>query len=41
MPIKNRLADMHAEIAEWRRDLHQHPEIMYETRRTASLVAKK
>lgn len=41
MPIKNRLAEMHAEIVAWRRDLHRHPEIMYETRRTASIVAQK
>ncbi len=41
MPIKNRLAEMHAEITEWRRDLHAHPEILYDTHRTAALVADK
>ena len=41
MPIKNRLAEMHEEIAGWRRDIHQHPEILYETHRTSALVAGK
>jgi hippurate hydrolase len=27
MPPKNRFAEMQPEIAAWRRDLHQHPEI--------------
>jgi hippurate hydrolase len=41
MPIKNRLAEMHAEIAAWRRDIHENPELMYDTHRTAALVADK
>jgi amidohydrolase len=41
MPIKNRLAEMQAEIAEWRRDIHENPELMYDTHRTAALVAEK
>ncbi|WP_171167291.1 M20 aminoacylase family protein [Ruegeria sp. HKCCA0370] len=41
MPIKNRLAEMHEEITGWRRDIHQHPEILYDTHRTSALVAKK
>ncbi len=41
MPIKNRFAEMHAEITGWRRDIHQHPEILYETHRTSALVAEK
>lgn len=41
MPIKNRFADLHQEISEWRRDLHEHPEILFETHRTAALVADK
>ncbi|NDW44746.1 M20 aminoacylase family protein [Ruegeria sp. PrR005] len=41
MPIKNRLAEMHAEITEWRRDIHRHPEILYETHRTSAMVADK
>ena len=41
MPIKNRIADMQPEIAEWRRDLHENPELMYDTHRTAGIVADK
>ncbi|SDW18873.1 hippurate hydrolase [Ruegeria halocynthiae] len=41
MPIKNRLAEMHEEITGWRRDIHQHPEILYDTLRTSALVAEK
>ncbi|WP_298846723.1 M20 aminoacylase family protein [uncultured Ruegeria sp.] len=41
MPIKNRLAEMHDEITGWRRDFHQHPEILYDTHRTSALVAEK
>jgi len=41
MPIRNRFADMHDEITAWRRDIHAHPEILYETHRTSALVAEK
>lgn len=41
MPIKNRLAEIHAEITEWRHDIHAHPELMYDTHRTSGLVADK
>ena len=41
MPIKNRLAEMQAEITAWRRDLHENPELMYEVHRTAATVAEK
>ncbi|MBV1869223.1 MAG: amidohydrolase [Marinosulfonomonas sp.] len=41
MPIKNRFAEMLPEITEWRRDLHAHPEILFETHRTAGIVADK
>jgi amidohydrolase len=41
MPIVNRLSDLHAEITEWRRDLHAHPELKYEVHRTAATVADK
>jgi len=41
MPVKNRIAEMRDEVAEWRRDLHEHPELMYDTRRTANVVAEK
>ena len=41
MPIVNRFAELQPEIAEWRRDLHRHPEILYETHRTSGVVADK
>jgi hippurate hydrolase len=41
MPIVNRIADLHREIAEWRHDLHAHPELMYDVHRTATSVAEK
>ncbi len=40
MPIKNRLAELHKDITEWRRDFHEHPEILFETHRTAARVAE-
>src|SRR5512140_3258528 len=41
MPIVNRLSDLHAEITEWRRDIHAHPELLYDVQRTAATVADK
>ncbi len=41
MPIVNRVADLHNEITGWRRDLHMHPELMYDVHRTAGTVAEK
>lgn len=41
MPIVNRVAAMHDELTELRRDLHAHPEILYEVHRTAGIVAEK
>ena len=41
MPIVNRIADFHAEIAAWRRDIHAHPELLYDVHRTAGTVAEK
>jgi hippurate hydrolase len=41
MPIVNRVADLHSEIAGWRHDLHAHPELMYDVHRTAATVAEK
>ena len=41
MPIVNRVADLHNEITEWRRDFHAHPELRYDVHRTAGAVAEK
>jgi amidohydrolase len=41
MPIVNRIADLHGEITAWRRDIHAHPEILYDVHRTAATVADK
>jgi amidohydrolase len=41
MPIVNRVADLHADITAWRRDLHAHPELLYDVHRTAASVADK
>jgi hippurate hydrolase len=41
MPTKNRFAELHDEITAWRRDLHENPEILFETHRTSAIVAEK
>ena len=41
MPIRNRFAELLPEITAWRRDLHAHPEILFEVHRTAALVAER
>jgi len=41
MPIINRIADFHADLAEWRRELHKHPELSFEEHWTSDFVAKK
>jgi amidohydrolase len=41
MPIVNRIAALHDEIKEWRRDFHAHPELRYDVHRTAGSVAEK
>jgi hippurate hydrolase len=41
MPIKNRFAELQDEITAWRRDLHENPEILFETHRTSALVADR
>ena len=40
MPVINRVADFAAEITEWRRDIHMHPELQYDVGRTAGKVAE-
>src|SRR5215213_9190552 len=41
MPVINRIADFADEIAAWRRDFHQHPELLFDVHRTAGLVAER
>ncbi len=41
MPLVNRFADLLPEITEWRRDLHEHPELLFDVHRTAGVVAEK
>ena len=41
MPVRNRFAELHEEITAWRRDFHEHPELMYDVHRTAGIVAEK
>jgi hippurate hydrolase len=41
MPIVNRIADLHSEITGWRRDIHAHPELLFDVHRTAGLVKEK
>ena len=41
MPVKNRFAELQAEITEWRRDLHENPEILFDVHRTAGVVEEK
>ena len=40
-PIPNSIAAMASDLTEWRRDLHQHPELGYQERRTQKVVAEK
>jgi amidohydrolase len=41
MPIVNRVADLQSDIQAWRRDLHEHPELLYDVHRTAAFVADR
>ena len=41
MPVKNRFAELLPEITAIRRDLHENPEILFETHRTAQVVADR
>ena len=40
MPVKNRFAELLPEITAWRRDFHEHPELLYDVHRTAGRVAE-
>jgi hippurate hydrolase len=39
MPIINRVADLAEEVAAWRRDFHENPELLFDVHRTAGIVA--
>ncbi|NTJ43972.1 amidohydrolase [Agrobacterium larrymoorei] len=41
MPILNRAAELQQEVSEWRRHLHENPEILYDVHETAAFVAGK
>nr|WP_314089435.1 M20 aminoacylase family protein [uncultured Shinella sp.] len=41
MPVLNRAAEMQDEIAEWRRQIHREPELLFAVERTAAFVAEK
>ncbi len=41
MPIINRIAEFHADMTEWRRDLHAHPELSMREFRTSKMVQDK
>ena len=40
MPVKNRFAEMLPEIAAWRQDFHENPELLFDVHRTAARVAQ-
>ena len=41
MPVINRIAEFHAEMAAWRQDLHRHPELSLLEVRTSGVVQEK
>ena len=41
MSVPPRIAGLHPEIIAWRRDLHAHPELLFDVQRTAGIVADK
>ena len=41
MSPRERLDQLHAEMTDWRRDFHAHPEIGFEEARTSEIVAQK
>jgi amidohydrolase len=41
MPVINRIAEFHADMTAWRRDLHEHPELGFQEHRTSALIAER
>jgi amidohydrolase len=41
MAIVNRIAEFHADMTAWRREIHAHPETAFEEHRTAEFVARR
>ena len=41
MPVVNSIAANGASIAAWRRDFHEHPELLFDVHRTAGIVAQR
>jgi hippurate hydrolase len=41
MPVKNSIASWQADLTEWRRHIHTHPELRFEEHQTAAFVAEK
>ncbi|WP_180356098.1 M20 aminoacylase family protein [Aliirhizobium smilacinae] len=41
MPVINRVAEMQEQVTEWRRHLHQNPELLYDVHETSRFVAEK
>ena len=41
MPIVNRIADFHSDMAAWRQDIHRHPELALEEHRTSAVIQEK
>jgi amidohydrolase len=41
MEVSGRIAEFHDEMTAWRHDIHAHPELGFEERRTSDLVAQK
>ena len=41
MPILNRAAELQDEVTSWRRQIHKHPELLFDVVKTAAFVADK
>ena len=41
MPVLNRIADYAPQMTEWRRHLHQHPELGYDCQQTAAFIVER